>query len=351
MELNGLELFKKNSEEEILSAQEEAKKIDSKDALNEFKGKFLGKKSLLTEFFGKMKDVPKEQKKDYGQLLSAFKGKIEEIFNKANEELERRELEKKLKAESVDITLPGAHRDLGSKNPFYAVIDDMTDFFVGLGYEVADGPEVETDVNNFELMNIPKDHPARDMQDSFSVKEGVILRSHTSCVQARVMAKAKGQGPIKVICPGKVYRRDNDATHSHQFGQIEGLVVSEDVTFANLLETLTLLLRHLFGEKREVRFRPSFFPFTEPSIEADISCFECHGKGCDLCKHTGWIEILGAGMVHPNVLRLNGFDDKKYKGFAFGIGLDRVAMLKYGIDDIKRFYTSDVNFIQQFRKE
>ena len=346
-----LEEFKKKSEEEIALAQKEVDDVKDENSLNLFKGKFLGKNSNLTSFFASMKTVPNEEKKDFGILLTNLKTKLNAFFQKKEEELKQIALNHRLEKERVDITLPGYQKELGSKHPFYAIVDDVTDFFLGLGYDVAEGPDVESDENNFELMNIPKDHPARDMQDSFSIDETTILRSHTSCVQARVMAEAKGQGPIKVICPGKVYRRDNDATHSHQFGQIEGLVISEDATFANLLETLTLLLRHLFGDKREVRFRPSFFPFTEPSVEADISCFECNGKGCSLCKHTGWIEILGSGMVNPNVLRLNGFDDKKYKGFAFGIGIDRVAMLKYGIDDIKRFYANDVNFIDQFRKE
>ncbi len=346
-----LEEFNKVAQEEVDQAQKEALNVKDESTLNDFKGKFLGKKSNLTSFYSLMKDIAKEAKKDFGAALNELRNKLQTIFDEKDKALKQAKLNARLEKEKVDITLPGFHSHLGSKHPFYAVVDDITDFFVGLGYTVADGPEVESDRNNFELMNIPKDHPARDMQDSFSINENTILRSHTSCVQARVMDLAKGKGPIKVICPGKVYRRDNDATHSHQFGQIEGLVISEDATFANLLETLTLLLRHLFGEKREVRFRPSYFPFTEPSVEADISCFGCNGKGCSLCKHTGWIEILGSGMVNPNVLRLNGFDDKKYQGFAFGIGIDRVAMLKYGIDDIKRFYTNDVNFIDQFRKE
>lgn len=324
--------------------------VDEK-TLNDFKGKYLGKKSFLTEAFALIRSVPPETKKEFGQELTALKNDLNAIFLAREKALKDAALAKTLATQRVDITLPGYRKELGSRDPFFAVVDEVTDFFVGLGYQVSDGPEVESDRNNFELMNIPKDHPARDMQDSFSIGPETVLRSHTSCVQARVMAEKKGVGPVKIICPGKVYRRDNDATHSHQFGQIEGLVISEDVTFANLLETLTLLLRHLFGAKREVRFRPSFFPFTEPSIEADISCFECNGKGCSLCKHTGWIEILGAGMVHPNVLRLNGFDNKKYQGFAFGIGIDRIAMLKYGIDDIKRIYTDDVDFLDQFSKE
>lgn len=227
----------------------------------------------------------------------------------------------------------------------------IEDFFVGYGYEVKDGPEVETDYFNFECLNIPKDHPARDMQDSFFISEGRLLRSHTSPVQARVMQAKDLKLPLKVICPGKVYRRDNDATHSHEFGQVEGLVIGEDVNLGNLEKTLTDLLQYLFGPKVTARFRPSFFPFTEPSVEVDLSCFECHGKGCGLCKGSGWIEILGAGMVNPDVFRLNGIDPDKYQGFAFGVGIERVAMLLYGIDDIHRFYTDDVDFLKQFSKE
>lgn len=227
----------------------------------------------------------------------------------------------------------------------------IEDFFVGYGYEVKDGPEVETDYFNFECLNIPKNHPARDMQDSFFISEGMLLRSHTSPVQARVMQAKDLKLPLKVICPGKVYRRDNDATHSHEFGQVEGLVIGEDVNLGNLEKTLTDLLQYLFGPKVTARFRPSFFPFTEPSVEVDLSCFECHGKGCSLCKGSGWIEILGAGMVNPDVFRLNGIDPDKYQGFAFGVGIERVAMLLYGIDDIHRFYTDDVDFLKQFSKE
>lgn len=343
--------FELKAKEELSFAKEEYLKIKDKSSLEAFKGRFLGKKSNLTQFYAQMRNVKPEDKKAFGALLTQLKGDLTALFEEKENALKQEELNARLAKEKIDITLPGYHEDMGSKHPFYAIVDDITDFFVGLGYEIADGPEVESDRNNFELMNIPSDHPARDMQDSFTIDSTTVLRSHTSCVQARVMEKMEGKGPVKVICPGKVYRRDNDATHSHQFGQIEGLVISEDVTFANLLETLTQLLRHLFGEKREVRFRPSYFPFTEPSVEADISCFECNGKGCSMCKHTGWIEVLGSGMVHPNVLRLNGYDDKKYKGFAFGIGIDRVAMLKYGIDDIKRFYTNDIDFLKQFRKE
>ena len=346
-----IEEFTALCQEALEACRKDSLGVDSLDSLNVFKGKHLGKKSALTGFYQNMRSLSPEEKKAFGQVLSRLKADIESIYSERLKAIDETLLMEKMARKRVDITLPGFYPATGAIHPYQKVVRDITDFFIGLGFEVADGPEVETDENNFERMNIPKDHPARDMQDSFVIGEGWVLRSHTSAVQSRVMAERKGQVPVKVICPGKVYRRDNDATHSHQFGQIEGLVISEDATFANLLELLTKLLRHLFGEKREVRFRPSFFPFTEPSIEADISCFECGGKGCAFCKHTGWIEILGAGMVHPNVLRINGYDDKKCQGFAFGLGIDRIAMLKYGIDDIKKLYLDDVDFLAQFRKE
>ena len=346
-----LEEFQKESNALVSEAKEAISSVKDLASLDAYKGKYLGKKSKLTEYFSLMRSVKLEEKKAFGQELGHLKNELTALYSEKESALKEEQLKAKLLSEKIDITLPGTRPNSGSRHPFYAVVEEIEDFFLDLGYTVASGPEVESDLNNFELRNIPLDHPARDRQDTFVIDPNTLLRSHTSAVQARVRAAHKGEGPIKIICPGKVYRRDNDATHSHQFGQIEGLVIDKDVTFANLLETLTLLLRHLFGPKREVRFRPSFFPFTEPSVEADISCFNCNGKGCSLCKHTGWIEILGSGMVNTNVLRLNGFDDKVYKGFAFGIGIDRIARLKYGIDDIKRFYTDDISFIEQFRKE
>jgi len=227
----------------------------------------------------------------------------------------------------------------------------VEEIFIKLGYNVVTGPEVESDHYNFEFLNIPKDHPARDMQDSFYINPYYLLRTHTSPVQARVMQTNKEKTPIKIISPGKVYRRDDDATHSHQFIQIETLVIDENITFADLKGTLELVAKHLFGEDRKIRLRPSYFPFTEPSVEVDVSCFECNGKGCSLCKETGWIEILGAGMVHPNVLKMSGYDSEKYQGFAIGMGIDRIAMLKYGISDIRHFYTNDLRLLEQFIPE
>lgn len=322
-----------------------------KEALMGLKAKYLGKKGPLAEAFSAMKTIPNDQKKAYGQAINGVKGTIEGLFEARLQALEAQALAEKLAKETIDITLPGNGPRRGNVHPFDKIVDMLTRFFVGYGYTVKDGPEVETDYFNFECLNIPKDHPARDMQDSFFIGDGVLLRSHTSPVQARVMQDKALTLPLKIICPGKVYRRDNDATHSHQFGQIEGLCIGKDVSLANLTRTLTDMFHFLFGPKVQARFRPSFFPFTEPSIECDVSCFECHGKGCALCKHSGWIEVLGAGMVNPNVFRLNGLDPNAWQGFAFGIGIERMAMLLYGIDDIHRFYQDDLPFLKQFSKE
>lgn len=239
---------------------------------------------------------------------------------------------------------------IGAKHPLTRTVEEIEDLFLGLGYEIVEGFEVEQDYYNFEALNLPKSHPARDMQDSFYITDEILMRTHTSPVQARTMEQRNGEGPVKILCPGKVYRRDSDdATHSHQFTQIEGLVVDENIKMSDLKGTLELLAKQLFGEDREIRLRPSYFPFTEPSVEVDVSCFKCGGSGCNVCKQTGWIEILGAGMVHPNVLEKAGFDSNKYSGFAFGMGPDRIAMLKYGIEDIRHFYTNDVRFLNQFK--
>ena len=338
-------------EEIILEADSLLKEVKNKNEFAEIKAKILGKNSKLNEAMEKLKTLPRESKAEFGKGLNIAKQKLVAKFDEVLKELEKKEIEEKIASQKIDITLPGRECDKGSIHPFEIIVNEVEEFFLGMGYKIAEGDEVEKDLYNFELLNIPHDHPSRDMQDSFFIDEETLLRSHTSSVQSHVMQEAHGQGPIKVICPGKVYRRDDDATHSHQFGQIEGLVIAEKVSLGDLMETLTLLMRKLFGEKREVRFRPSYFPFTEPSVEVDVSCFNCGGKGCSLCKNSGWIEVLGAGMVHPNVLRMNGFDDKKYQGFAFGVGIERLAMLKYGIDDIRKFYQNDVTFLDQFRKE
>ncbi len=335
-------------------ARDAEKKIanaENIEELNKLQLLYLSKKSTLMSFMSEMKNLVGEERAKFGQLINSVKQDITKRIEEKKKILEAKALEEKLKKEVIDISLPGYNYQKGTKHLFQRVVDEVSDIFIGMGYQIAEGKEVEEDHFNFELLNVPKDHPARDMQDSFFIDETKLLRSQTSPVQAHVMLEKNGKGPIKIISPGKVYRRDDDATHSHQFGQIEGLVIDEHVSMSDLLGTLELFVKKMFGEKREIRMRPSYFPFTEPSVEVDISCFECGGKGCPLCKHTGWIEILGAGMVHPNVLKMCGFDEKKYQGFAFGIGIERVAMLRYGVDDIRRFYTNDMRFNEQFHKE
>lgn len=335
-------------------AQEAEQKIaEAKDneELSKLQILYLAKKSELMSFMAKMKDMNQEERASFGEVMNSVKNKIQTKIDEKRKVLKDLAMEHRLKKEALDITLPGENYERGAKHLFQKVVDEVSDIFIGMGYQIEEGPEVELDHFNFELLNVPKDHPARDMQDSFYIDETHLMRSQTSPVQARVMLSKNGVGPIKIISPGKTFRRDEDATHSHQFGQIEGLVVDENVRMSDLLGTLELFVKKMFGEKRKIRMRPSYFPFTEPSVEVDISCFECGGKGCSLCKHSGWIEILGAGMVHPNVLKMCGFDTKKYQGFAFGVGIERVAMLRYGIDDIRRFYTNDMRFNKQFHRE
>ena len=320
--------------------------------LNDVRNNYLSKKSELSQMSSLIGKLPTpEEKKEFGNALNVTRNKITSALDEKFTKLQEEELNKKLEAETIDISLPGKTYKAGSKNPFFIIKDEMTDIFLGMGFEVADGPEVDLDNYNFELLNIPKDHPARDMQDTFYISENELMRTHTSPVQARTMEAKQGK-PIRIICPGKTYRRDDDdATHSHQFAQIEGLVIDKGINIGHLKATLELFAKKMFGEKREIRLRPSYFPFTEPSVEVDISCANCGGKGCPMCKGTGYIEILGGGMVHPNVLKMNGYDPEEYSGFAFGIGIERVAMLRYGIDDIRKFYTDDVRFLHQFSKK
>lgn len=331
--------------------QTKISQVTTLTALNDIRVEFLGKKGSITELSNMMKDIPVEEKKTFGSLLNTIKNEANDLLNAKKEELELSELQQKLEIESIDVTLPGTKLTVGGIHPLTKVIDEIEEIFVSMGYDVVEGPEIESDLYNFEKLNLPKGHPARDAQDSFYITEEMLLRSQTSPVQARTMDANTEKSPIRVICPGKVYRRDDDdATHSHQFTQIEGLVVDKEISLADLKGTLEILAKKLFGEEREIRFRPSFFPFTEPSIEVDVSCFKCGGVGCPICKDTGWIEILGSGMVHPNVLRGCGYDPEKYTGFAFGIGPERVAMLKYGIGDIRSFYTNDLRFLQDFNR-
>ncbi len=323
----------------------------SSEEIQNLRNKYLAKKSPLMSLASTLGALEPEERKKMGQAVNQAKNAITDELEKKSKEIEAHHLNKKLKEEEIDISLPGRTVETGSRNPFYVVKDEITDIFVNMGYEVVEGPEVETDENNFELLNIPKDHPARDMQDSFYINENLLLRTHTSPVQARVMKERHGE-PIRIICPGKTYRRDDDdMTHSHQFAQIEGLVIGKNINMSDLKGTLELFIKRMFGENREIRLRSSFFPFTEPSVEVDITCANCGGKGCPMCKGTGFIEILGAGMVHPNVLKMSGYDPKVYTGFAFGVGIERVAILRYGIDDIRRFYQNDVRFLHQFKKK
>jgi phenylalanyl-tRNA synthetase alpha chain len=331
-----------------LNAIEAAKDLNQ---LQEVRNTYLAKKSELMGIFSLLKDLGPEEKKQVGQEINQARDQLTKALDQKQQTLQQAVLLAKLKEEVMDVSQPATNVQQGSVNPFFVVEQAITDVFIAMGYQVAEGPEIESDHYNFELLNIPKDHPAREMQDSLYFDDNTLMRTHTSPVQARVMQAAKGQ-PIQVICPGKVYRRDeDDATHSHQFGQVEGLVVSEGINLGHLKQTLQAFAKKMFGEKREIRLRPSFFPFTEPSVEIDVSCFECGGKGCNLCKQSGWIEILGGGMVHPRVLSMNGYDPKRFTGFAFGIGIERVAMLRYGIDDIRRFYQNDLRFIQQFKRK
>jgi phenylalanyl-tRNA synthetase alpha chain len=331
-----------------LEAIEAIKAVDSMHMLNEVKATYLGKKSKLQNIMAGMKDLSVETKKELGMLVNNFKSKIEELVNNRRAELEVQEVSNLLEQEKIDVTLPGKSIGVGRIHPLTKVTQEIEDVFIGMGYTVEEGPEVELDLYNFEMLNLPVGHPAREMQDSFYIDNNTLLRTHTSPVQVRTLLKAKGK-PVKIICPGKVYRRDDDdATHSHQFMQIEGLVVGKEITMADLKGTLLTLSKKMFGDERQIRFRPSFFPFTEPSVEVDVSCFKCGGAGCPLCKHTGWIEVLGAGMVHPNVLEMAGYDSKTYQGFALGMGIERIAMLRYGIDDIRNFYTNDIRFLKQF---
>jgi len=332
--------------EEIIGKLESINDIKT---LNDLRVEYLGKKGKITELSSLMKDLDVEQKKEFGKELNLLRKEVETSLDKLRVKLEEIELNKKLESEKIDITLPGTKIKTGSKHPINKIIEEVEDLFISMGYTVEEGPEVESDLYNFEMLNIPKGHPARDMQDTFYINEETLLRSQTSPVQVRTMLKNKEKTPIRIICPGKVYRRDDDdATHSHEFHQIEGLVVDKDISMTHLKGTLEVMAKSLFGENKEVRFRPSFFPFTEPSFEVDLTCFKCGGKGCNMCKGTGWIEVLGAGMVHPNVLKASGYDPNIYTGFAFGVGVERIAMLKYEVDDIRNFYINDIRFLEQF---
>jgi phenylalanyl-tRNA synthetase alpha chain len=320
--------------------------ITSLNDLINIKAKYIGKKGIVTE---KIKNLTKhslEERKSQGKILNDLKQFIEKSIKNKEEELKQKEISESLKKEFIDITLPGKNFYFGGQHPVNKTLLEIIDIFREIGFTVEEGPEVELDYYNFEALNIPKNHPARDMQDTFYLSEDVVLRTHTSPVQVRVMEKKKP--PLRFISPGKVYRCDSDITHTPMFHQVEGLMVDEEVSFSHLKGILVYFLRRLFGENITVRFRPSFFPFTEPSTEIDIGCIICSGSGCRVCKGTGWLEILGAGMVHPNLFKFAGYPEGKYTGFAFGMGVERLTMLKYGIDDIRLFFENDIRFLRQF---
>ena len=339
-------------EEEISKIKENAineiKIATNSRELDDVRVKYLGKKGELTAILRGMGSLTPEERPIIGSKVNEVRDQIESLIRERELNFEKMELEARLAKEKIDVTLPSTKVKRGSKHPLNRIIEEVEDLFVSMGYDVVTGPELETDEYCFERLNLPKGHPARDMQDSFYITSEYLLRTQTSAVQARTMMANEEKTPIRVICPGKTYRRDDDATHSHQFSQVEGLVIDKNISLADLKGTLEVFVRKMLGENLQLRFRPSYFPFTEPSYEVDVSCFKCGGNGCNLCKQTGWIEVLGSGMVHPNVLKMNGYDPEKYTGFAFGTGLDRLAMFKYGITDIRLLYQNDVRFLNQF---
>ncbi|MDD6193561.1 MAG: phenylalanine--tRNA ligase subunit alpha [Lachnospiraceae bacterium] len=328
-------------------AMEQIDAAQEMTALNDVRVAILGKKGELTAVLKSMKDVKPEDRPMVGQLVNETRNAIEEKLNEAKAKMEKAEMELKLKSEVIDVTLPAEKAKIGHSHPNVSVLEEVENIFIGMGYEVVEGPEVEYDYYNFEALNIPENHPAKDEQDTFYINKDILLRTQTSPVQVRVMEK--GKLPIRMIAPGRVFRSDEvDATHSPSFHQIEGMVIDKNITFADLKGTLQEFVKQLFGPETRVKFRPHHFPFTEPSAEVDVSCFKCGGKGCRFCKGEGWIEILGCGMVHPKVLKMSGIDPDEYQGFAFGVGLERITLLKYEIDDMRLLYENDDRFLKQF---
>ena len=339
-------------EQELQRIKEEAlsaiKSASDEQALQDVRVKYLGKKGEVTALLKGLGKLSPEERPKMGALVNAVRQALEEEIDALKTSMEVAAMNARLEEEKIDITLPGRAPKTGHIHPLTTVNEMIEDFFMKMGYTVEEGPEIEQDHFNFECLNLPKDHPARDMQDSFYITENFLLRTHTSPVQARTMQRHEPNSPIRMIAPGKVYRWDYDATHSPVFHQVEGLIIDEHITFADLKGTIETFLRNMFGDDTKVRFRTSFFPFTEPSAEVDISCVMCGGEGCRVCSHTGWLEILGCGMVHPRVLELNGYDPNKVKGFAFGMGVERIAMLLYGIGDLRLFFEDDIRFLEQF---
>lgn len=335
-----LESIKKNALEQINSS-------DHLEKLNEIRVAFLGKKGELTSVLKSMKDVAKEDRPKVGQMVNEARAEIEKVLEEKKAAFEKKMREDQIKRETIDVTLPAKKPMVGHRHPNTVALEEIERIFIGMGYEVVEGPEVEYDYYNFEALNIPANHPAKDEQDTFYINKDIVLRTQTSSTQVHEMEK--GKLPIRMIAPGRVYRSDEvDATHSPSFHQVEGLVIDKNVTFADLKGTLRQFAKEIFGEDTKVKFRPHHFPFTEPSAEMDVSCFKCGGKGCRFCKGEGWIEILGCGMVHPHVLEMSGVDPEEYVGFAFGVGLERIALLKYEIDDMRLLYENDVRFLKQF---
>ena len=346
--------MKEQIEQIKIKSIEEIKNSTDLKNLEELRVKYLGKKGELTAGLRGMKDLSPEERPVIGNLVNEVKAEVEKLIEEKETIFKQEELNKKLEAEKIDITLPGSKLKRGSLHPVNRIIEEIEVLFVSMGYDVVEGPELETDEFCFERLNLAKGHPARDMQDSFYITDEYLLRTQTSAVQARTMIANTEKSPIRIITAGKTYRREDDATHSHQFNQIEGLVIDKKertVSLADLKGTLEVFVRKIIGANLDLRFRPSYFPFTEPSYEVDVTCFKCGGKGCNLCKQTGWIEVLGSGIVHPNVLKMNGYDPDKYSGFAFGTGIDRLAMFRYGITDMRYLYTNDVRFLKQFDRK
>ena len=328
-------------------AAEEMKKADGLEKLNEIRVAVLGKKGSLTSVLKSMKDVPPEERPQVGKYVNETRDIIEKMIEEQRRAFEEEELNRRLGSEAIDVTLPAKKQRIGHRHPNTIALEDVERIFIGMGYEVIEGPEIEYDEYNFTKLNIPANHPAKDEQDTFYITDDILLRTQTSPVQARIMEQ--GKLPIRMIAPGRVFRSDEvDATHSPSFHQIEGLVIDKGITFADLKGTLDIFAKELFGEGTKTKFRPHHFPFTEPSAEMDVSCFKCGGKGCRFCKGEGWIEILGCGMVHPHVLEMCGLDPEEYGGFAFGVGLERIALLKYEIDDMRLLYDNDIRFLSQF---
>lgn len=337
----------------MTSTQEKLKVIKAENAkeLQDLRVSVLGKKGSLTELLKGLKDLSHEMRPIIGKQVNEVRDVLTNAFDEQVKLVEEEKIRLQLLSESIDVTLPGRLISVGNRHILTQTSQEIEDIFLGMGFKIIEGYEVEKDYYNFERMNLPKDHPARDMQDTFYITDEILLRTHTSPVQARTMDQHDfSKGPLKMISPGRVFRRDtDDATHSHQFHQIEGLVVGKEISMGDLKGTLEMIIKKMFGDERKIRLRPSYFPFTEPSVEVDVSCFKCGGQGCNVCKKTGWIEILGAGMVHPSVLEMSGIDSEVYSGFAFGLGQERIAMLRYGINDIRGFYQGDVRFTEQFK--